>query len=855
MVELRILGTPSVVAAGRPAAAKLAQQPKRLALLAYLATCPPSDSRPRDKLAALFWPEADARHARSGLSQALYVLRSALGDDALVSVPPDAVRLASSSVWSDVVAFDVALAEGRPEEALALYRGDLLDGLFVSDSPDFQFWLDEERARIRLRASEGAWGLAAMKAEQGKLSEAIHWSRWATELRPADEVGLRRLMAFLQALGDRAAAMRAYRTFADRLEQEFDLAPSAETRAAADRLRYETLRPSKQLEAAPSLESIAGSQFDARSAGPTPGGHGPLGIASVPRPAVVAAAALVLAASFLWGMRRPAPPSAGAVRFTLEFAGVQPLGSGVGGSTIQLAPDGSRLVFLGEGATGEGELHVRPLDGLQAVPLAYTRGATHPFFSPDGAWLGFVAGGEIRKVPLRGGPAITVYRAATNVPGVSWGSNDVIVFATPAGLWRVSAYGGEPALFAPADTLRGERYRWPHVLPEGNAALFTQADQDGFRLAAVSLSTGTVRPLGLEGTSPRFVSPGHLLFARLDGTVLAAPFDPERLRVTGPAVPIADGVQVGVAGEAKLGVSNTGALAYVTATGAGRLVLVDRSGSEVPLQSEPQSFASPRFSPDGQRLAVAVTPVEDPGPDIWVLEPQGSAMLRLTADHGSTLPAWSPDGGRVAFGHKPGGKPVGWGLRWLRSDGTGVDDLLPGHIKQFPLDFTPDGRALVLQRAQPPTGTDLWILSLEGERPARPYLQGAANEHSAAVSPDGRWLAYVSDERGRDEVYIRSFPTPGPPVLVSSGGGREPRWSRREMELFYRSRDGLMAVRVSGELLPSVGQPRLLFDDAPYLRQVDVAAFDVHPEGEQFVMIRRESAERVVVMLNWQPMP
>lgn len=858
MIDFRVLGPPRISASDGRDVELLVRQPKRIALLAYLAAAMPRGPHRRDRLLALFWPESDDARARAALSQALYVLRSALGVDAVVSRGHDEVELGRDVVRCDAVAFEAALDAGRPDEALALYGGDLLDGFFISDAPGFEQWLDGERERLRNRAAEGAWALAGVMAAQGDLAGSVRWARWAAGLLPGDEAVARRLMMFLDALGDRAAAIRAYEAFAWRLSQEYELAPSAETERLAAAIR--------DADQGASLVGITKAPAPPRAAG-APGlrpAAAPAPVAGERRvlrrmPAAIGLAALTAAViwGMAWGLRSldsspSAPPPV--ARFTLDFAGVPPLASGIGGATIALSPDGSHLVYLGAGEQGP-QLYIRPMDRLEAAAIPHTRGARMPFFSPDGQWLGFVMANEIRKVPAAGGPAITVATVTTNIPGASWGAHGRIVFATPAGLWSVSADGGEPAPLALSDTLRGERFRWPWVLPGGRAAVFTQIDSTGFHLAAVSLEKGTVLPLGVDGTSPRLVRSGHLVFARPDGALLAAPFDPVALRITGSALPVAEGVMVGIAGDAKLGVSLGGALAYVPEASRRELVLVDRGGAIRVVPVAPQRFGTPRFSPDGRRIAVVVAPTGGELPDIWIVDPGPGSSHRVTFDRGHVSPVWTPDGARIASAAKPGGRAFGFALRWTTEGGDSVETLLPGDVDQLPVAFTPDGSALVFQRRGAGTRGDLWILPLEGERSPRPYLRGPAHEVAAALSPDGRWLAYASDESGMEELYVRAFPHPGPPVQISSGGGREPRWAASGGELFYRGPAGLTVVAVGSGPTLGVGTPEVLFDDAPYQVGLHAAGYDVSPDAQRFAMVRRgpKDHEMVVVLnaLDW----
>jgi DNA-binding SARP family transcriptional activator/Tol biopolymer transport system component len=843
VIELRVLGALEINGSGGGGreVEPLAHQAKRAALLTYLAAANPRGRHRRDKLLALFWPELDHARARAALNQAVYVLRATLGDDALVPHGDGGLGLADA-VWCDAAAFEAALDAGRPAEALKLYRGDLLEGFFISGAPEFEHWLDGERQRLRLRASDGAWALAEAAAAAGDPFEAARWARWAADRRPADEMVTRRLMTFLHGLGDRAAATRVYQDFVERLARDYELQPSAETEVLAASIRQEERAPAparRLLESASTPPTTVRLPVKKRSLG--------WAVASIAVVAVFATGA----ALWLRGRERSDDPL---VRFTLEF----PAGQGVAriaGATIALSPDGSDLAYVGSGPKGT-ELFLRSMDQVGARPIPHTRDAQTPFFSPDGKWLGFVIDDAIRKVPLAGGPAITVCNVTTNVVGASWGGgpNDVVVFATPVGLWQVPARGGVASILALSDTARGERYRWPDVLPNGRGAVFTEVDDSGFHLAAVSLATGAVHSLDLEGTSPRFVAPGYLLFARADGALLAAAFDQDAMLITGPTIPIADGVLVGSAGVAKLGASRAGVLAYVPWASAERtLELVDRTGHADSVPVPRQGFNSARFSPDGRRVVTDVLPPDADRPDLWELDLTAKTFRRLTFDSGSLSPAWSADGRRIAFANKPGGRPFGYAVRWIPTDGSdSAETLLPFAFGQFPIAFTPDGRALLLQIRNPASGFDIWTLPLHGERTLRPYLRGPSNEHSPAVSPDGRWLAYVSNESGQDEVYVRPFPGPGTPVLISSGGGREPRWASSVREMFYRGERGMVAVAVTTSPAFGVGRRIVLFDDKPYFANLYGAAYDVDPDGRRFLMIRRGAdSPQVVVVLNW----
>jgi DNA-binding SARP family transcriptional activator/Tol biopolymer transport system component len=845
MIELRVLGSLELTGSGERDLEGLRRKPKRAALLAYLAAAPNTFQR-RDRLLSLFWPELDLAHARAALSQALHLLRTALGDSAIVARGDEEIALNGGIVWCDSRAFELALDAGRAAEALALYRGELLDGFFIADAPEFERWLDRERERLRHLASRAAWAVAEQRARDGDAVEAARLARRAADFVPADEAVTRRLMQFLRELGDKAAALRAYEAFASQLASEFEVAPSAETQALAAAIRHEPRFANYDS----SVTTLPAPAASAPASGPTIGERQPRRNRVV---AGVVILALALSATIALGWHRSSARRL--VRFALTFDGVPALASGIGGSTIALSPDGSRLVYVGVGKRGT-ELFVRSMDRLEATPIPHTEGGYLPFFSPSGEWLGFVLGNAIQKVRMSGGPAVTISTVTGNVAGASWGRSNVIAFATPAGLWRVPAGGGAPSLVAPNDLPHRVLYRWPTMLPGGNAVVVSRVDDGGSHLVGISLETGRVISLGLDGTAPCYNDRGFLIFARPDGILRAAPFDARAMRIAGDALPIAEGVLAGIGGATKLGVSDEGALAYVPETPNRSVVIVDRSGHSTPLPIPPQHVANARFSLDGRRIAISLELVGGQS-NVWVFDQLTKGRVPVTFDSGSVVPIWNPDGRHIVVASKPGGRLIGFSLRSATVDADEPTELVlesgPG---QLPYTFTPDGKALVFRRIRGDRQNEIWILPLVGNAKPYPYLSVAHNERAAAISPDGRWLAYISDESGRDEVYVRTFPHPGPAIPISVGGGREPRWSASAHEIFYRTDSEMVAARLRIGSPPIVESRRVLFDVRPYESWIDGAEYDVHPDGEHFLMIRRPSDHRdVVVVLNWFDQP
>jgi len=549
-----------------------------------------------------------------------------------------------------------------------------------------------------------------------------------------------------------------------------------------------------------------------------------------------------------WGwLGRPAPPPPNAVgRFSLQLPATAALGT-AGGSIIAMSPDGSRIVYVGVGTSGN-QLFLRGLDQLEPVPLAGTQGASNPFFSHDGQWVAFFAGGKLAKVPLAGGPALTV--ATAGGVGGSWGPGDSIVFSSDSGLMVVPAAGGAARVLLRPDSGRAEAYMYPEYLPNGRALLFyTRGSED--HLAALDLRTGAVKRFEQAGFNPHYVSSGHVILATRTGTLIAVPFDAARLEVTGSPVPVAEDVVVGGSGAAKLGVSRDGDFAYqVGQAGVAELAMVDRSGAVRPLPAEPQAYVAPRLSPDGRRIAVQVAEAGSPNTDIWVYDIAQRTRTRLTFDKSGQRPIWTPDGRRVAYSRGPSGNAD---LAWIPADGSGpAESLLTAPDDQGTGAFAPDGRTMAYRGgAGAASKRSLHILTLGGTPPSQPLLENQFDNHSPSLSPDAHWVAYVSDESGRPEVYVRPFPGPGGRWQVSLESGNEPRWSPAGNEIFYRAGNRMMAAAVRTRPTFAVGERQQLFD-ANFSALTIHTNYDVARDGRTFLMVRpTRETQGFVVVLNW----
>ncbi len=551
----------------------------------------------------------------------------------------------------------------------------------------------------------------------------------------------------------------------------------------------------------------------------------------------------------LWAWLRPRsePLARPVARFTLALPLSAPLAEA--GPTVALSPDGSRIVYVSSGATGN-QLFSRKLDQLEPVLLAGTQTVRSPFFSPDGRWVAYFSSGKLYKLPLGGGQATTVADAPGLAFGATWGSTDTIVFRSDSGLMAVPAAGGEPRLLLKSDTSRGETYSFPHYLPGAKALLFQIRSRGVDRLGALTLATGKLTRFEQTGSNPQYVSSGHVVLATRTGRLLAVPFDPSRLEITGSALPVAEGVVVGPGGGARMGMSRDGAFAYVSGAMVLReLVMVDRSGSARPLPAEPQGYVAPRISPDGRRIAVEVDDPDLVSADVWVYDIAHHTRTRLTFDQTGHRPIWTPDGRRIVYSR---GQFSQADLYWIPADGSGpAESLLVAPDDQWAGAVTPDGRTLLFRAGGGGPVRSIYTLSLEGPRTPQPFLANQFENHSPALSPDGHWVAYVSNELGRVEVYVRPFPGPGGRWQVSLDGGTEPLWAPNGRELFYRNGTKMMVAATALHPTFTVGARRELFD-GNYVGDPVHRSYDVTRDGRSFVFVRSPKLSgEFIIVLNW----
>jgi Tol biopolymer transport system component len=541
--------------------------------------------------------------------------------------------------------------------------------------------------------------------------------------------------------------------------------------------------------------------------------------------------------------------------------------------SIALSPDGRRLVFVGSpaGAPMRSQLYERTLDRSDAAPMPGTEGATAPFFSPDGAWIGFFADNKIKKAPTGGGAVATICDVPGAAPfwGASWAEDGRIFFGTRGGIFHVASGGGTPIVITVAERFKGDRQLLPQLLPGGKVLLYTAPPDT----VAVTLDNGQQRTLIEGGTDARYVDTGHLVYMKT-GTLVAMPFDMKSAHATGPPVALIEGVMHGVnAGngndETEVGqfaTSKSGTLVYalggIVPNRQATLVWVDRSGVAQPLPgASSRAFSNPRVSPDGRKIAVAIRRDASRDTDVWLYDLERASTTRLTLDGGS-YPVWSPDGTRVVYAL---GQNRASNLYMINADGSGKPErLTTSDIPQTPASWSAGANAIAFMQRPTPDTFGIYVMPMG--RPLAPtpslFLESRVALTFPEFSPDGRSIAYVSSESGRSEVYVQPYPGPGAKIQVSTAFGSEPTWTSHGRELLFRSATPTVMPTFSTAIDSAsplhIGIPRLLFEakNGEYDRTVPMRAWDVTPDGRRLLLVRNDATTdkpvtSLHVVLNW----
>jgi Tol biopolymer transport system component/predicted Ser/Thr protein kinase len=613
------------------------------------------------------------------------------------------------------------------------------------------------------------------------------------------------------------------------------------------------LQPATSMTAATDGRAVAGRTWFTRN-----------GLLAWVAAGVLFVAALILAIPYFF-QRAPAAPAM--TRFIISPPEKLIIES------LALSPDGIRLAFSGRDESGKTLIWIRALDTLMTQALPGTEGARFPFWSPDSRSIGFFADSKLKRIEIAGGSIQMLADTSLEPRGASWGHDGTILFSpgTLSPIYRVSATGSSTSPVTEIVQSRNENsHRWPYWLPDGRHFIYFArgAQKEKQALFLASLDSTNPKLLLNVASSVAYMpadissrSPGLLLFMR-DRALMAQPFDADKQKLFGEPHAIAEDVMhYGEIGPTDLGVfsiSTNGVLCYQTGDkSVSQLTWFDRSGKQLGTVGSAGSFIEPALSPDGKRVAVTMEKEGDPA-DIWILELARSTFTRFTfAPHLDQRPSWSPDGSRIVFGSDRNG----FGELYQKlSNGVGSDELLlAGHPDQnmMPDDWSLDGRFIIYNGGRTGTSSDLWILPLEGDLKPYPFLQTQFNESHAKFSPNVKWVAYVSDETGRAEVYVQSFPASGGKWQISIGGGDQPQWRRDGKELFYLSPERkIMAVQVKSGATFEIGVPAPLFQTGvnPTTSTNARNNYVIAADGQRFLVnnvVPETASKPVTVVLNW----
>ena len=599
---------------------------------------------------------------------------------------------------------------------------------------------------------------------------------------------------------------------------------------------------------------------------------------------LAAGATIMILAGFLIGLavRKPTQPTASSpvVRAVIKLESGLWL-DGMRGkwglqrptrTAVAMSKDGRFIVYSAStenpGPQAKAQLYLRRTDRSEAKPIAGTEGGINPFLSPDDRWVGFWADGKLMKVSIDGGVPVTLCNAAQPF-GASWALDNSILFADAksSGLLRVSAEGGEAESWTTPDKTKEEfSHRLPYCLPDGKGVLFTimrELYDLQPRTALLDLKTRKWRVLMEDAADARYVPTGHLVFLR-QGSLMAVPFDLGRREVMGQPVPVIANVMQALnvtsrnydTAAGQFSISDSGWLVYaeggILPDRQGSLAWVDHHGRAEPIASFKAPFFAPRLSPDGQRIAYITL---GRGDRIWVFDLNRGTASQLTGEGKADFVTWTPDNKRLVFAWWKAGLP---NLYWQPVDGSSaMERLTTSDYRQSPGSWSPDGATLAFVESHPDALGEILLLDLRSRR-ITPFLNSGASEGYPEFSPDGHWMAYVSDESGRLEVYVRPFPGSGGKSLISQEGGTQPLWARNGRQLFYRSTDGaqIWAVDVRADGGFSASKPRLLFKAAGWLNGIPIRSWDLSQDSQRFLMVKDEEAKptpvtEMILVMNW----
>lgn len=560
----------------------------------------------------------------------------------------------------------------------------------------------------------------------------------------------------------------------------------------------------------------------------------------------------MMVGAVIWELR-PHAPGTQIVHFSFAPPPGDSLHFRFGSTPLAISRDGMEIVFLAQ-HLGTQRLYIRRMDRLESEPLAGTENADLPFFSPDGMWVGFFADGKLKKVSVLGGNPVTLCDTPGSFGGGTWAPDDSIIF-TPnptSGLMRVSSAGGTPQPFTKLDSSKREQaHGWPQALPDGKTVLYSIEFTDGWSITAATLKTGDVKRLGIHGRAPRYSPEGYLTFERPPEGLFAVPFDPQSREVKGSPFPVLR--------DQGAALSETGVLAYVPPGATlGNLAWVDRKGVVTPLGAPTRDYGGRvRISPDGKHIAVVI--VTEGSYSIWSYDIPHGSLTRFTLEDDSVSPTISPEGRRIAFS-KYRSEDISIAAKTV--DGSGSEETLlsaqrsTGVVYLTPTSWSPDEKFLTYVQIGRSGKREIWVLPLEGEREPQLVLANHFDNGGGFFSPDGKYLAYVSNETGRNEVYVMPFGNGTGKWQISASGGDSPVWERDGKQLFYRENGNIMGVDVRAQPAFSASTPLVIVPaKATGDLQSGIDVFDISPDGRRFLIHQQSNeaaqAAQINVILNW----
>jgi serine/threonine-protein kinase len=523
--------------------------------------------------------------------------------------------------------------------------------------------------------------------------------------------------------------------------------------------------------------------------------------------------------------------------------------------SFAISPDGKVVAFIARGANGQHQVFTRALNDSRPRPLIGTDGAFSVFFSPDGKWIGFGAGGRIRKVSIEGGSVLPVGTIQGIYGGATWApGGEIVVSMSSGGLYALKeSGGGAPRKVCKTGLAKTSLIEaLPVATPDPDRVLFTNFETQspaGAKIAIASLSSGECKVFDFAGVNALGMIDGLLLYTTAEGVVMAVPFNDRRHESTGSPVPVLTDFEVNqTTGAASASMSRNGSLVFASGLTPVEVQLVDIHGQSQPLLGEQLSYAYPRFSPDGRKIAITIgTPGQR---DVWVYDLQSKTSVRISSEGDGEVnerPEWTPDGRSVLYRSSRGKRA---GLWWRRVDLSEREKPLLVNDREdyWEVVMTPDGKGIVYQLDT--AGADILYRQLNGDTVPKPIAATTAIESMGRVSPDGRWIAYVTPESGTDQVVVQAFPQSAGQIQVSIGSGREPVWSHDGTRLYYRDDRHIVEARFTTAPSFAVTSRQTLFDDT-FLRAPFHANYDVTPDGTHFMFLKATDDAELITVYNW----